>query len=328
MPGPGLPSDQLDLLMSISRKGLAFIGDSPTGRMYVRTVAYLEGVREEWLAEALQNSLTMLSGHQLEELLRLNLTDLTSNSTRTQYTGAGKDSPGEYSVRLEDSGSGYNLEGEWMSNLATWNVSYLYVGLPFLHQLWQPGNEAPQQFCNASWSIETALESLMRRLQKLAIHSNTTILVGTANMCSASEGAATSALINSPDQVNPRARKDCAGCWAGAHRQRCHRYSYTMDGLKAINDLAVEMAEREFDRLHIVRMDKITGWIQDMTGASLYWGAGHYKGPVIDLKLSAMLCAVPEGRVLRSCIEGTPVTNRSQNSNATVDRNTSNIDII
>ena len=301
VPGPLLPPDQLKLLKSMSRRGLAFIGDSPTGRMYVRVLTHLEEIEQEWLAEGIQNSPTMLSAQQRAELFKLNLTSLQTNSVHTTYNPMVPGDAGGYRVFLEDTGSGYNLNGEWINTVSGWNVTYVYVGLPFLHQLWQPRDASAQECCNPTFSLASALESLMRQMQHMALQTNMTILLGTANTMSTLEGETVLDLINNPDKVDVQIREACKACFTGAHKSECRKYSYTPAGMWKLNHLSVELAKR-FDRLHVVRMDEITGWVQNMTGTSLYWGAGHYKGPVIDLKLSAMLCAVPlHGRVLKSC---------------------------
>ena len=274
----------------LAMRGVLFVGDSTTRRMYVQALAQLEGIVDEKVAESLQNDLKLLSKEQRQQLDALNLTALSAGSKArseggeegeggglisSYYSGSG-DQAGQYSLQyvIEE-----DLSYGWLSKLSGWSGKTVYYGVPFLHALYHP--EWNTTICNPQFDMHQAVSTVLESLQQTAAQLGLTILVGTANTYSSFEDAANSKAILHPEQLPEDRRTECESCW---HEARCEEFSQTIAGMAAANNmLAATIAQ--FDKLQLVRMDSVT------KGQSVdqYIGGGHYKGPVLDQKLHAML---------------------------------------
>ena len=124
----------------------------------------------------------------------------------------------------------------------------------------------------------------------MAVRTNKTVVVGAANTYSKQESRYNEQLIDSPETDTSPRGNSCVPCW---HQARCELLSQTNHGMQAANDMLRDLIS-QFDQLQLAEMDVITKSVH----ASMYLGGGHYKGPVIDLKLMAMLHAIDllEGR--------------------------------
>jgi hypothetical protein len=254
----------------LSKQGIVFIGDSPTRRLYVRAIVHLQGIEDEGLAEDMQNNAKQLANQQ-----RINDTDADADANEFTMSGG-------LHLRylmIED------LSTDWVQQLAGWDAQFVYFGCPFLHILYNPLWHT--KICDPSFIMEQALLAVLQQLQDAAVRLNVTILVGSGNMYSAVEDKVNQANIENPELLPSPRNESCVPCW---HKQRCEVFSQTIHGMTAANRVLSDMIG-QFGALTLLRMDQIT----QQQPTDLYLGGGHFKGPVVDQKLAALVAAVWTG---------------------------------
>ena len=267
-----LISAELSALKRMAKDGLVFVGDSTALRMYVRTLVHLEAIKEQAIAEALQNRITLLTPEAQVKLLQLGLTDAANGMVFTRYTGIG-----EYDVRYLEV---HDTSVAWIKKLHESDAENVYYGVPFLHALYNPqfGNT---ELCQPDFDMRQAVRTVLSTLQETAVQLDISALVATSNTYFSFEDATNSKAIQHPDQASGQPGNRCESCW---HEARCEEFSQTIAGMAAANNM-LAAAIAQFDKLQLVRMDSVT----EGQSVDQYIGGGHYKGPVLDQKLHAML---------------------------------------
>ena len=254
-------------LQLLSRQGIGFIGDSPTRRLYIRAIVHLEKIDDEVLAEEMQNNAKQLATQQR----------ITGDSDVNQFS---RDSAsGDLHLRYlmtED------LSTDWIEQIESWNVQYLYFGSPFLHILYNPMWKT--KMCDPSFHMEDALIAVLRQLEDTAVRLKITILVGAGNVYSAKEDSTNRAVIAQPELLPSPRNESCIVCW---HQIRCERFSQTIQGMSEANKMLADVIS-QFGALRLLHMGQLT----QQQPADLYLGGGHFKGPVVDQKLAVLVDAV------------------------------------
>lgn len=263
----------------LSKRGILFVGDSPTRRLFVRTIVHLEGIRDELTAEAMQDDAKQLAVQQ-----RLNGSSASMANDENRYRG-GSTTSRRYDVRYlraEELGTG------WVQRVDGWNSEHtqfvepllssyktIYFGVPLLHLLYHP--QWRTAICYPTFDMRASLQAILLRLSKAAQALNCTVLVGTGNMYSDNESVQTQREIAQPERLPAPRNASCVSCW---HKLRCEEFSQTIQGMDNANGLLADFIAK-FPRLKLLRMDEITR----RQPVELYLGGGHYKGLVLDQKL-------------------------------------------